>query len=58
MELKFDNLTKEFGNFTAVDHLNLTMTKGVYGLLKRGRKNHLNENAVHPVKANRRKNYL
>ena len=33
MELKFDNLTKEFGNFTAVDHLNLTMTKGVYGLL-------------------------
>ena len=33
MELKFDNLTKEFGNFTADDHLNLTMTKGVYGLL-------------------------
>lgn len=33
MELKFDNLTKKFGSFTAVDHMNLTMTNGVYGLL-------------------------
>lgn len=33
MELKFDDLTKEFGKFTAVDHMNLTMTNGVYGLL-------------------------
>ena len=33
MKLKFENLTKEFGDFTAVDHLNLTMTNGVYGLL-------------------------
>ncbi|MGO5053342.1 ABC transporter ATP-binding protein [Lachnospiraceae bacterium LCP25S3_G4] len=33
MELKFNNITKEFGNFTAVDHINLTMTNGVYGLL-------------------------
>ena len=33
MELKIENLTKEFGQFTAVDHLNITMTSGVYGLL-------------------------
>ena len=33
MELKMINLTKEFGDFTAVDHMNLTMEKGVYGLL-------------------------
>ncbi len=33
MELKFDNLTKKFKDFTAVDHLNVTMTNGVYGLL-------------------------
>lgn len=33
MELILDNLTKEFGNFTAVDHIDLTMTNGVYGLL-------------------------
>ncbi len=33
MKLELDGLTKEFGNFTAVDHLNITMTNGVYGLL-------------------------
>ena len=33
MELKMINLTKQFGGFTAVDHMNLTMTNGVYGLL-------------------------
>lgn len=33
MKLKCNNLTKQFGHFTAVDHLNLTMTNGVYGLL-------------------------
>ena len=33
MELKIENLTKDFGDFTAVDHLSLTMTNGVYGLL-------------------------
>lgn len=33
MKLVLDNLTKEFGGFTAVDHINLTMTNGVYGLL-------------------------
>lgn len=27
------NLTKQFGDFTAVDHLDITMTNGVYGLL-------------------------
>lgn len=33
MELRMQNLTKEFGDFTAVDHLNFTMENGVYGLL-------------------------
>ncbi|MCI9174533.1 MAG: ABC transporter ATP-binding protein [Lachnospiraceae bacterium] len=33
MELQLNNLTKNFGSFTAVDHLNLTMNNGVYGLL-------------------------
>ena len=33
MELKLNDLTKKFGNFTAVDHVSLTMTNGVYGLL-------------------------
>ncbi len=33
MKLELDNLTKEFGRFVAADHINLTMTNGVYGLL-------------------------
>lgn len=33
MELKIVDLTKKFGDFTAVNHLNITMSNGVYGLL-------------------------
>ncbi len=33
MKLELNNLTKKFGSFTAVNHMNLTMTNGVYGLL-------------------------
>ena len=33
MELKFEGLTKKFGGFTAVNHIDFTMTNGVYGLL-------------------------
>ncbi len=33
MELEVNNLTKEFGKFTAVNNLNITMRNGVYGLL-------------------------
>lgn len=33
VKLEVDGLTKEFGDFTAVNHINLTMTNGVYGLL-------------------------
>lgn len=33
MELKMNDLTKQFGSFMAVDHVDLTMTNGVYGLL-------------------------
>lgn len=33
MKLELNDLTKQFGSFTAVNHMNLTMTNGVYGLL-------------------------
>lgn len=33
MKLELDGLTKEFGDFTAVNHINLAMANGVYGLL-------------------------
>lgn len=33
MKLELYNLTKKFGDFTAVDNINLTMNNGVYGLL-------------------------
>lgn len=33
MELKVTNLTKEFQDTTAVDHINLSLGNGVYGLL-------------------------
>lgn len=33
MELEMNNLTKKFGDFTAVKQLNLSMIRGVYGLL-------------------------
>lgn len=33
MELRFESLTKKFGSFTAVNHIDFTMTNGVYGLL-------------------------
>lgn len=33
MKLELNNLTKKFGDFAAVDHINLTMSNGVYGLL-------------------------
>ncbi len=33
MELQLVDLTRAFGRFTAVDHLNLTIENGVYGLL-------------------------
>ena len=43
MKLELDGLTKEFGDFTAVNHINLTMT---------------NENVVYPFKANKRNDML
>ncbi len=33
MELTIQDVTKEFGTLRAVDHVNFTMTNGVYGLL-------------------------
>lgn len=33
MKLELNDLTKKFGSFTAVNHMNLTMANGVYGLL-------------------------
>ena len=33
MELQMVNLTKRFGDFTAVDDMNIRITNGAYGLL-------------------------
>lgn len=33
MESELKDLTINFGDFTAIDHLNVTMSNGVYGLL-------------------------
>ena len=33
MELKFDRLTKQFGNKIAVDRMDVILQPGVYGLL-------------------------
>lgn len=33
MELRFENVSKIFGEVHAVDHVTYTMSKGVYGLL-------------------------
>ena len=33
MELRLQNLTKQYGAKCAVNHLNLSLTNGVYGLL-------------------------
>ena len=33
MELQFKNVTKEYGNVHAVEHVTHSMGKGVYGLL-------------------------
>lgn len=31
--LEIKNLTKKYGDFTALDHINITLNKGIYGLL-------------------------
>ncbi len=33
MKLELLNLTKRYGNFTALDHVNITFTEGIYGIL-------------------------
>ena len=33
MKLELLNLTKQYGNFTALDHVNITFTEGIYGIL-------------------------
>ncbi len=33
MQLELINLTKKYGDFTALDHLNMTFTPGIYGIL-------------------------
>lgn len=33
MELKLRNLTKKYGNFTALSQLSVTFTPGIYGIL-------------------------
>ncbi len=33
MKLELINLTKKYGNFTALDNINITFTEGIYGIL-------------------------
>ena len=33
MKLELNELTKQYGNFTALDHVNITFTEGIYGIL-------------------------
>ena len=33
MKLELIDLTKQYGNFTALDHVNITFTEGIYGIL-------------------------
>lgn len=33
MKLELIELTKKYGDFTALDHLNMTFTPGIYGIL-------------------------
>ena len=33
MKLELLDLTKQYGNFTALDHVNITFTEGIYGIL-------------------------
>ncbi len=33
MKLELINLTKQYSNFTALDHVNITFTEGIYGIL-------------------------
>lgn len=33
MQLELVNLTKQYGNFIALDHVNVTFTEGIYGIL-------------------------
>ena len=33
MKLELIDLTKQYGNFTALDHANITFTEGIYGIL-------------------------
>lgn len=33
MELKLTHVTKQYGTKTAVDHINMTLREGIYGLL-------------------------
>ena len=33
MKLELMNLTKQYSNFTALDHVNITFTEGIYGIL-------------------------
>lgn len=48
MGLEFDKVSKEFSSFRAVDCVNYTMKKGVYGLLGvNGRENNPDENVMY-----------
>ena len=57
MELQFKNVTKDYGNVHAVEHVTHSMGKGVYGLLgsKWSGKNHFNADDMYSDNSNKRR---
>ena len=59
MELQFKNVTKEYGNVHAVEHVTHSMGKGVYGLLSKwSGKNHFNADDMYSDNPNKRRNFV
>ena len=59
MELQFKNVTKEYGNVHAVEHVTHSMGKGVYGLLGvNGAGKPLNADDMYSDNPNKRRNLV
>lgn len=60
MELQFKNVTKDYGNVHAVEHVTHSMGKGVYGLLgvNGAGKNHFNADDMYSDNPNKRRNLV
>ena len=58
MELKLTHVTKQYGTKTAVDHINMTLREGIYGLWEQmEQENFADETCLSHSKKKRRRNY-